>query len=167
MCVFALLISSCVGTTSPHQNTSRHEVRYNGQDSVVYMENQNSNGSVSSFFMNYMMFRTLFGSGGYNNVNGYYQGHQNDFSNQSRYYSYRPRYTSTNRVTPTKTYSSPNRSTSKTYSSPSRSSTPSRTYSSPTRSSSTRSYSSPSRSSSSSSSSSRSYSSPSRSSSRR
>ena len=145
-------------TTGP---SSDHEVRYSGdgKDSVVYVQNNNGM-STSGFFMNYLLFRTLFGNGGYTNVQNYYQNHPTEFNNEKQYSSYRERTPRITTKAPTKTYSSPSRSTTKSnYSSPSRSSGSS--YTSPSRSSSSKSsYSSPSRSYSSPS---RSYSSPSRS----
>lgn len=149
---------------SAYQGSSQgHEIRYGpNKDSVVYV--QTSNGSNSSnFFINYLLFRTLFSSGGYSNVYNYYQTHPTEFtrSSQSTYSSYKPKvetrsyvkpkssssYTSPSRKTKYN-YSTPSSSSSRSYSSPSRSySSPSRSYSSPSRSysSPSRSYSSPSR----------------------
>ncbi len=152
-----------------NQPDSTHEVRYSkdGKDSVVYVQSY-ENGQQNNFFMNYIMFRMLFGNGGYTNVYHYYEGHPYIRSYASNYNSYSMNNTpiSVRKSTSSsyyRSYSSPSRSTSSgSYSSPSRSSSsPSRSYSSPSRSysSPSRSYSSPSRSYSSPS---RSYSSPSR-----
>lgn len=175
--VFSLLLSIVFLSCKQNKPQSTSEVQWseNQKDSVVYVNHQNSDGSFSNFYMNYLLYQNLFRSGGYGAVNNYYQSNPSEFSNQSRYSSYKDRSVlkseKSNINTPV-SYSSPSRSYSapteiktktKSYSYPSRSySSPSRSYSSPSRSysSPSRSYSSPSRSYSSPS---RSYSSPSRS----
>ncbi len=181
--VFSLLVSIIVLSCKQNKPQSSSELQWseNQKDSVVYVNHQNGDGSFSNFYMNYILYRSLFGQGGYGAVNNYYQSHPAEFSNKSRYSSYKDRSYFTKReksnINTPVSYSSPSRRTSpttttksKSYSSPSRSyssqsrsySSPSRSYSSPSRSysSPSRSYSSPSRSYSSPS---RSYSSPSRS----
>lgn len=154
-----------------------HETVYseNGKDSVVKVQYVQADGSSSNFFMNYLLFRSLMGGGGYSNVYHYYQSHPAEFttSSHSTYSRYTPpqpkvdHSSSSSSYTPSnakpssgiysgsssssKSWSSPSRSSSstpKSYSSPSRSSsTPARSYSSPSRSysSPSRSFSSPSR----------------------
>jgi hypothetical protein len=151
-----------------------HEAQWSkdGKDSVVYVRYKDDNGNWVNFYMQYLLFNSLFNQGGYNACYNYHRTHEMPSYYQNRYTSYRPRVqkteTSTGHHTPAKSNSSPSRSwssgssSSGSHSSPSRSSSsPSRSYSSPSRSSSSpsRSYSSPSRSYSSPS---RSYSSPSR-----
>jgi len=147
---------------------SQHEAQWsqNGKDSVVYVQYRDENGSMTDFYMNYLLFNSLFRSGGYSACYNYHVNHPQ--SRPASYSSYRPRNesgssshsASNSSSSPSRSYSSPSRSSSS--SSPSRSSSsPTRSYSSPSRSysSPSRSYSSPSRSYSSPS---RSYTSPSR-----
>lgn len=151
--LFSLFIVCLLSSCAP--KTSTHEVQWSGdgKDSVVQVEHYDQQGNMSSFFMNYLLFRMLMSQGGYNHVYTYYQGHHSEFSHPERYHNYSsrndPRVTS---YSSKSGYTSPSRS-SGSYNSPSRSSSssPSKSYSSPSRST----YSSPSRSS---------YSSPSRSS---
>jgi hypothetical protein len=144
---------------------SSHEAQWSkdGKDSVVYVRYKEDNGNWVNFYMQYMLFQSLFNSGGYNACYGHYQQNAGHYTVSNRYYSnYQPRTrvgpSTTGHHVPAKSSSSPSRSWS-SGSSSSHSSSPSRSSSSPSRSSGS-SYSSPSRSSSSSS---RSYSSPSRS----
>lgn len=168
--ILALLLVSC-------RQADRHERQWsdNGKDSVVYVQAYDNNGNMMQYYMNYLLFQSLFNSGGYNACHSYYRSHPGEFTTQYRYTSYRSRDaqpTASATTSKSSSYSSPSRSSSsssssystpKSYSSPSRSSSSSSSYSSPSRSSSysspSRSYSSPSRSYSSPS---RSYSSPSR-----
>lgn len=141
---FAILFLFSCGTRQ-----TGHETRWNenGKDSVVHVQYVNDNGQVSSFFMNYLLFRTLFSSGGYSSVYNYYTSHPSEFQG-SNYNNYRNYNYSSNPTT--QSYSSPSRSNSNNGFSSGSSSSPSRSYSSPSRSSSpSKSYSSPSRSSSS------------------
>jgi hypothetical protein len=169
----AVIVFSC-----NNDDESRHETRYSadGKDSVVYVHYRDNNGQYHDFFLNYLMFRSLYGGGGYN---GYSACHNYYNSNPAprvnNYHTYvvhenRTRSTTTNTSgtsssgSSSKNFWSSGSSSSKSYSSPSRSSSSSsssRSYSSPSKSysSPSRSYSSPSRSYSSPS---RSYSSPSR-----
>lgn len=154
----SLFFAACNSNRKPVQS---HEVVWNekGKDSVVYVQVPREDGSFTNFYMNYLLFNSLFRSGGYTSINNYYTGHRHDFADQSRYsgYSrgYSPSYNSHvnsnssnySGSSSNRSYSSPTRS--KSYSTPSRSySSPSRSYSSPSRSysSPSRSYSSPSRS---------------------
>lgn len=148
--VAALFLSSCVSKPQ-----SSHEVRWSEDkhDSVVYVNHYDNNGNMSSFFVSYLVFHTLFNQGGYGTVHNYYSNHRTELAgNQSQWSSYKPRANtysspsskSSSSYNSTRSYSSPSRSSS--YSSPSRGSGSS--YSSPSRSYSSPSYSSPSRSSS-------------------
>lgn len=180
--VLGLFFSSCQ-PEKPMQ--SWHEKRYSGSDSTVYVRYVDDNGQQQSFFMDWLLFNSLYSHGGYNNCYSYYHTHPAYF-NSPRYRSYNTYSSpviinhnthnyigngSTGSTNPGRSYSSPSRTNGpsyRNYSSPSRasSSPSSRSYSSPSRSSyssPSRSYSSPSRSYSSPS---RSYSSPSRSSGR-
>ena len=154
-CLIATVFLAC-----KEKQQSSHEVQWSGnaKDSVVYVNHQNQDGSFSNFYMNYLLYSTLFRQGGYSGVNSYYNSHRSEFSNQSRYHNYTnykknninsnsvnstpSRILNNSNITPTKC------TPSKSYSTPSRSSSPSRSYSSPSRSysSPSRSYSSPSRS---------------------
>lgn len=143
---------------------SSWEAKYSpdGKDSVVNVNYVDNSGNQNNFFMNYLMFRMLFGNGGYQSVNNYYTTHKMEFSSPSSYSNYKPKptYSSSSSSSPVRGYSSPSTSSSSRslsspsrssgYSSPSRSSgysSPSRSYSSPARSysSPSRGYSSPSR----------------------
>jgi len=152
-------LSSCTGCSSEPQ-VSSYETRYspNG-DSTVYVHYVDNSGRDQSFFMDYLLFSTLYAHGGYGSCYGYYNNHPGYF-HSPRYQSYSSYHTKTvinnhysnsssNNRSRISSPSSPNRSTSSYKSSPSRSySSPSRSYSSPSRSysSPSRSYSSPSRS---------------------
>jgi hypothetical protein len=161
--VTLFMFTGCAG------DDNRHEVRYSadGKDSVVYVHYRDDNGRYNDFFMNYLMFQTMFGNGGssgYTNV--YHHYHANNTN--TAYYPAAHSYTNYKaRETENPIISSKRSSSSgSNYSSPARVPNPSSSsgssYSSPARSKSN--YSSPSRSSGSSySSPSRSYSSPSRS----
>lgn len=143
-----MLLSSCnTGVQSSHTA----EWSPDGKDSVVNVTYVNDNGDQSSFFMNYMLFHTLFNNGGYSNVYRYYQGHPVEFTNYTpaKYSNYSQKYTPKT----SSYYSSPSRNnysskSNGTYIPPSRDYTVPRSYSSPSRSysSPSRSYSSPSRS---------------------
>lgn len=166
--VSVLFLSSC-----ERQNNHQAQWSSDGKDSVVYVEYINSNGSLTSFYMNYMLFNSLFRQGGYGACYSYYNNYPERFVNTSSKYS-NYRYDYSNRLK--KSYSSPSQSFNnnssgyykKSYSSPNQSSAAKSSYSSPSSYSSSssssykKSYSSPSSSSSSYKSS---YSSPSRSSS--
>lgn len=159
---FAIIVSlsSCTGCSSEPQ-VSSYETRYspNG-DSTVYVHYVDNSGRDQSFFMDYLLFSTLYSHGGYSSCYGYYNNHPAYF-HSPRYQSYSSYHTKTvinnhygsnssNNRSRISSPSSPSRSTSSYKSSPSRSySSPSRSYSSPSRSysSPSRSYSSPSRSS--------------------
>lgn len=162
---------ACNGDVEPS-----HEAQWSkdGKDSVVYVRYKDESGNWINFYMQYMLFNSLFNSGGYNACYNHYRQNEGHYTVSNRYYhNYAPRSSSvspntTGHHVPVKSNSSPSRSwssgssSSGSHSSPSSSSSsPSRSYSSPSRSSSSpsRSYSSPSRSYSSPS---RSYSSPSR-----
>lgn len=160
--LLVITLLSCKQNTQ--QSTSEVQWSGNQKDSVVYVNHQNNDGSFSNFYMNYLIYQTLFRQGGYTSVNNYYRSHPAEFSNQSRYSDYKDRsyFTKPDRTpsykpssnslsSPNRSYSAPSETKvkSKSYSSPSRSySSPSRSYSSPSRSysSPSRSYSSPSRS---------------------
>lgn len=155
----AVIMFGCRGCAS---DESRHETRYSadGKDSVVYVHYRDNNGQYQDFFLNYLMFRTLFGGGGYS---GYSACHNYYNSNPAprinNYHTYVVRedrssnYTrstgnSSSSSSSKSFWNSGNKSSGSSYSSPSRSySSPSRSYSSPSRSysSPSRSYSSPSR----------------------
>jgi hypothetical protein len=157
-------LSSCAGCSSEPQ-VSSYETRYspNG-DSTVYIHYVDNSGRDQSFFMDYLLFSTLYAHGGYGSCYGYYNNHPGYF-HSPRYQSYSSYHSrtvinnhygnsSSNNRSRISSPSSPSRSTSSyrssSSSSPSRSySSPSRSYSSPSRSysSPSRSYSSPSRSS--------------------
>lgn len=143
-----LLLSFCFMTaisftSCQTSSETNHETVWSSdeKDSVINVQYVDNDGQSSSFFMNYLLFRSLYGSGGYTNVYNYYQSHPSEFNNTSTYTSYKPRtstsdnssYTSTSKsytspsYTPSKSYTSPNRS----YTSPSY--TPSRSYTSPSR----------------------------------
>lgn len=166
------------------EDASGHTVNWSpdGKDSAANITYVNDNGSTSHFWMNYLLFRTLFDRGGYNGCYNYYTTHPTEFNNTSQYSSYTSRpgnmftassntaTSATKYVPPANTKSSPSSgggNYTKTYTSPSRPSSISpSTYTSPSRPSisTPKTYSSPSRPSSfSSSSSSKSYTSPSRS----
>lgn len=160
-CLIATVFLAC----KKEQKTS-HEIQWSGnaKDSVVYVNHQNQDGSFNDFYMNYLLYSTLFRQGGYSGVNSYYNQHRSEFNNQSKYYNYSgykrnakssnpSRVLNSSNITyslPSKTITTPSKSTpSRSYSTPSKSnSSPSRSYSSPSRSysSPSRSYSSPSRS---------------------
>lgn len=67
--VFSVLLS-CNSDSS----SSGHEAQWSpdGKDSVVYVRYQNDNGSFSNFYMNYLLFNTLFNRGGYSECYHYY-----------------------------------------------------------------------------------------------
>lgn len=163
---------ACNGDAEPS-----HEAQWSkdGKDSVVYVRYKDESGNWVNFYMQYMLFNSLFNSGGYNACYNHYRSNPTHYTNHNFYSSYTPRSSSvsasaTGHHTPVKSTSSPSRSwtsssssssgpsrsssssSSRSYSSPSRSSggsysSPSRSYSSPSRSysSPSRSYSSPSR----------------------
>jgi len=145
-------------------DTSSHEQQWssNGKDSVVYVRYRDDNGNWVDFYMQYMLFNSLFNSGGYSACYNHYRSNPTQYYSNNYYTSYHPRTSSikssTDHNVSVRSASSPSRSTSPNWSNSSSSS--SKSYSSPSRSSGS-SYSSPSRSSSSGySSPSRSYSSP-------
>jgi hypothetical protein len=160
--LFACNDESTEGAASSHEQ----QWSADGKDSVVYVRYKDDNGNWVNFYMQYLLFNSLFNSGGYNACYNHYHSNPAQYYNVSHYSSYRPR---ANVSEPPatghhviKSNSSPSRSSWSSGSSSSSSS--SKSSSSPSRSSSSSSYSSPSRSSGSSySSPSRSYSSPSRS----
>jgi hypothetical protein len=167
-----LLLLSIVGLfacndESTQSESTSHEQRWSsdGKDSVVYVRYKDENGSWVNFYMQYLLFNSLFNNGGYNACYNHYRSNPAQYYNYHHYTSYQPRRKeaeppSTGHNVPAKSNSSPSRSNW----SSSSSSNSSKSYSSPSRSSSSGSYSSPSRSSGGSySSPSRSYSSPSRS----
>lgn len=139
----SLIVFSC--SEEPQKPISSHELRLSGdnKDSVVYVSYVDPNGHQNNFFLNYLMFRTLFANGGYSNCYNYYYSHVRDLPTTNYYSSYKPVQTVSNNSTrsyssPVRSISSPSRSTSspaRSYSSPSRSySSPVRSYSSPVRS---------------------------------
>lgn len=160
--IFCIMLHSCA-PEKPAQ--SYYEKRYADGDSTVYIRYVDQSGQQQSFFMDWILFNSLYSTGGYNSCYGYYHSHPSYFMTP-RYRRYNT-YSSPVIINHSHNYfggSSSGSSSRNSYSSPSRSySSPSRGYSSPSRSysSPSRSYSSPSRSYSSPS---RSYSSPSRSS---
>lgn len=157
----AVCFSSC------NTDDNRYETRYSadGKDSVVYVHYRDNNGNYQDFWMNYLIFKSLYNNGGYANCYTYYHSHPvpriNNYhyytvqENRSSFMSNRPKSTYTGSSgsstvgSTKKSWWSSGSSSSKSYTSPSRSySSPSRSYSSPSRSysSPSRSYSSPSRS---------------------
>lgn len=136
----AIFFSSCQTSS---ESTHKEVWSADGKDSVVNVQYVDNNGQSSNFFMNYLLFRSLYNSGGYPNVYHYYQSNPSQFASTSNYTSYKPRTSSSSEYSSgSSSYSSPSRSyssgssssSSSSYSSPSRSySSPSRSYSSPSR----------------------------------
>jgi len=165
LCIVALFACNDESTESA---SSSHEQRWsdNGKDSIVYVRYKDENGSWVNFYMQYLLFNSLFNHGGYNACYNHYRSNPAQYYSYHQYTSYQPRSSTSTFRSTSSSSSSPSRSnwssssSSRSNSSPSRSSSSSKSYSSPSRSSSGNSYSSPSRSYSSPS---RSYSSPSRS----
>lgn len=79
---------------------SEYETQYSedGRDSVVRIHYIDDRGRSNDFFMDYVLFNTLYGRGGYGNVYNYYRTNPAYFSNRSsnRYrnysYNYSPYY---------------------------------------------------------------------------
>ena len=120
-----LLLSFCFVVTTflsscSTASTSNHETVWSsdGKDSVVNVVYVDNDGNQSNFFMNYLLFRNLYGSGGYSNVYNYYQNNPSQFASTSSYTNYKPKETSPSRsyTSPSRSFSSPSRS----FSSPSR-----------------------------------------------
>jgi hypothetical protein len=164
---YLLLLITVLGlfACNDEGDSSTHEQQWSsdGKDSVVYVHYKDDNGNWVDFYMQYVLFNSLFNSGGYSACYNHYHSNPTHYYSNNYYTNYSPRpssdRSSTNDRVPVKSYSSPSRSNWSSSSSAS-----SKSHSSPSRSSSSSSYSSPSRSSGSSySSPSRSYSSPSRS----
>lgn len=157
-------------STQSVNNSYQAQWSPDGKDSVVYVNYQKSDGSFVDFYINYLIFRSIFGNNGYQGVYTYQQQHPTSSSSYSTYASRQTEEMSGNSPS---TYTSPNR-TKTSYTSPNRQpgSSGGSTYTSPNRTSvsssasNRSSYSSPNRTSVSSSSSRSSYTSPNRSSSR-
>jgi hypothetical protein len=103
--VVILFITAC-----QQSNRNETDVRWseNGKDSVVYIQHRNEDGSNTNFYMNYLLYRSLFDNGGYGRVNGYYQTHPQEFSqaSQSLYNNYKPAIKSYS-SSPSRSYSTP------------------------------------------------------------
>ena len=118
-------LASCEESPPP---TSSYETRWSDdkKDSVVYVNYVNQDGGQSSFFMNYLLFHTLFSRGGYGAVYNHYTTSPSARLNNAHYSNYSP-HRSTSDGTWKDTYSSPSRksNSSPSYTPPRPSSSPS------------------------------------------
>jgi len=148
MAAFTYLFALAISCNSNDSETTWHELRYSPdkKDSVVYVHYVDDSRTVTDFYINYLLFNSLFNNNGgynsvyqnYNNTSDHYEPHiYNNYrplsNSSSNYTTHNTNYTSPvrNSSSPVRSrgYSSPVRSTS----SPARTSSPIRSASSPAR----------------------------------
>ena len=89
-----LFLSSLVIFSACSPDNSSYETRYSDNgDSTVYVRYIDDRGNDHSFFMDYVLFSTLYNHGGYNSCYGYYNTHRSyyDDYHYNKYNGYRPR----------------------------------------------------------------------------